>query len=68
MHRAGARAFGQPEGVLAAAGEQIAIISVMIYMPAMSTTSNGSAIVPGADNAVYMAPSGELQLDVRIDS
>ena len=37
----------------------------MIYMRAMSTTS--TAIVPAADNAVYMAPTGELQLDVLID-
>ena len=40
----------------------------MNYMPAMSSISTGTAVVPGADNAVYMAPSGELQLDVRIDS
>jgi prophage maintenance system killer protein len=39
----------------------------MIYMPAMSTTSSGTSIVPAADNAVYMAPSGEIRLDVRID-
>jgi prophage maintenance system killer protein len=39
-------------------------------MPAMSMTriSPGTAIVPATDNAVYMAPTGELQLDVRIDS
>jgi prophage maintenance system killer protein/predicted XRE-type DNA-binding protein len=44
----------------------------MTYIPAMSTTTitagSSAAIVPAADNAVYMAPSGELQLDVRIDS
>ncbi|HJZ43962.1 MAG TPA: RhuM family protein [Hyphomicrobiaceae bacterium] len=42
----------------------------MIYMPAMSTNamSRSTGIVPRADNAIYMAPSGELQLDVRIDS
>jgi prophage maintenance system killer protein len=53
-------------------GERMAIVFTMTYMPAMSTTedpaSNRTAIVPVADNAVYMAPSGELQLDVRIDS
>jgi hypothetical protein len=43
------------------------IVPVMIYMRARSTTTS-TAIVPAADNAVYMAPSGELQLDVRIDS
>jgi len=30
--------------------------------------SRSTAIVPRADNAIYMAASGELQLDVRIDS
>jgi prophage maintenance system killer protein len=40
----------------------------MIYTPAMSTTANSTVIVPAPDNAVYLAPSGELQLDVRIDS
>ena len=39
----------------------------MIYMRAMSTATS-TAIVPAADNAVYMTSSGELQLDVRIDS
>jgi prophage maintenance system killer protein len=39
----------------------------MIYMPAMSTTSS-TVVVPATDNAIYMAPSGELQLDVRIDT
>jgi hypothetical protein len=43
------------------------IVPVMIYMRAMSTATS-TAIVPAADNAIYMAPSGELQLDVRIDS
>jgi prophage maintenance system killer protein/predicted XRE-type DNA-binding protein len=39
-------------------------------MLAMSTTrtSPGTAVVTASDNAVYMAPSGELQLDVRVDS
>jgi hypothetical protein len=32
------------------------------------STAASTAIVPAADNAVYMAPSGELQLDVRIDN
>ena len=32
------------------------------------STATSTAIVPASDNAVYMAPSGELQLDVRIDS
>jgi prophage maintenance system killer protein len=45
----------------------MAIVLPMIYMAAMSTNV-GAAIVPAADNAVYMTPSGELQLDVRIDS
>jgi len=43
------------------------IVPAMNYMRAMSTATS-TAIVPAADNAVYMAPSGELQLDVRIDS
>jgi Virulence protein RhuM family/Fic/DOC family len=37
----------------------------------MSTTitpASRTAIVPAANNAVFMAPGGELQLDVRIDS
>ncbi len=37
----------------------------------MNTTAikaSSTAIVPRGDNAVYMAASGELQLDVRIDS
>jgi len=34
----------------------------------MTTISSRTAIVPGADNTVFMARSGELQLDVRIDS
>jgi prophage maintenance system killer protein len=39
-------------------------------MHAMSMTkmSPGTAVVAAADDAVYMASSGELQLDVRIDS
>jgi prophage maintenance system killer protein len=45
----------------------LVIVPVMIYMRAMSTTTS-TAIVPAPDNAVYMAPTGELQLDVRIDS
>ena len=43
------------------------IFPVMIYTRAMSIATS-TAIVPAADNAVYMTPSGELQLDVRIDS
>jgi virulence RhuM family protein/Fic/DOC family protein len=43
------------------------IVPVMIYTRAMGTTTS-TAIVPASDNAVYMAPSGELQLDVRIDN
>jgi prophage maintenance system killer protein len=46
----------------------MAIAVPMLYTPGMSTRSVGPAVVPAADNAVYMAPSGELQLDVRIDS
>jgi len=43
------------------------IVPAMIYMRAMSTATS-TTIVPSADNAVYMAANGELQLDVRIDS
>jgi hypothetical protein len=32
------------------------------------STATSTAIIPASDNAVYMVPSGELQLDVRIDS
>lgn len=48
------------------------MISLMIYMPAMSSTTtiyrSATALVPVADSAVYMATGGELRLDVRIDS
>jgi len=47
--------------------DEMAIVPAMIYMRAMSTATS-TAIVPAADNSVYMAANGELQLDVRIDS
>jgi prophage maintenance system killer protein len=39
-----------------------------MHAVSMTKMSPGTAVVAAADNAVYMASSGELQLDVRIDS
>jgi prophage maintenance system killer protein len=40
----------------------------IVYMRGMANTIARSDIAPGGDRTVYMAPGGELQLDVRIES
>ena len=40
----------------------------VVYIPSMSVTISSPDIAPRSDRAVYMAASGELQLDVRIES